>query len=192
MRALVVILVAAILYSVQTANAAEWHNSFGIGFINVNDDLEDIHKSNIQAEGLDDSEFEAALGWGYFYQPYYLYENGFALGMGIATPTGIVAEEHFFNIPLHVDARYFLGLDSSVSGYVRAGIRYNLAFGEYVEGTDPGAILGIGLLFEWNASTKVGVEFTDDASEIEIRDIANNRNESINLNQSIISVVATF
>ena len=192
MRALLVILLASLFLSAHSVSAAEWHNSFGIGFINVNDDLEDIHRSNIQAEGLDDSEFESALSWGYFYQPYYLYDNGFALGLGIATPTGIVAEEFFFNIPLHADARFFIGLQSSVSGYVRAGIRYNMAFGEYVEGTDPGVIFGIGLLFDWNENTKVGIEFTDDSSEIEYRDVANNRNESINLNQSIISVVATF
>lgn len=172
--------------------AAEWHNSFGIGIIDVNDDMEDIHRSNLQADGLDDSEFETALNWGYFYQPYFLYDNGFAVGLGVASPTGIAAEEIFMNIPLHVDVRYFITPDSEFSAYIRAGIRYNLAFGEYVEGSEPGAIIGLGILFRWNQSTKLGLEFTDDNSEIKIRDVANNRNESINLNQSIVSFIFAF
>lgn len=186
------IIVCLFLFFSSTGFAGEWHNSFGIGIIDADDEIEDIHRSNLQAEGLDDSEFEAALNWGYFYQPYYLYDNGFAYGLGIATPTGIIAEEHFLNVPLHVDVRYFVSLGSEFTAYLRAGIRYNLAFGEYVEGSDPGVIAGIGVLIDWNEGTKVGFEFTDDASEVEIRDIANNQNRSINLNQSILSLIVAF
>lgn len=192
MRGVILIFLLGVILPIHTTWAAEWHNSFGIGVIDVDDDMEDIHRSNLQAEALDDSDFEAALDWGYFYQPYFLYDNGFAYGLGIATPTGIVAEEMFFNIPLHVDVRYFISPIPDFTAYIRAGIRYNLAFGEYVEGTDPGTIFGLGILFHWNPTTKIGLEFTDDNSEIEIRDVANNRNESINLNQSIVSLIFAF
>ena len=193
MRAFFILaLLFTFLVPIQAVMAAEWHNSFGIGVIDVNDDLEDIHRSNLQAENLDDTDFETALNWGYFYQPYYLYDNGFAWGLGIATPTGIIAEEIFFNIPLHVDVRYFISAGSDFTAYLRAGVRYNVAIGEYVEGSEPGAIAGIGLLFHWNQQTKIGIEYVDDNSEVEIRDIANNRTESINLNQSIISLIIAF
>lgn len=191
MRAVVVGLIL-LLSTIQPSQAAEWHNSFGIGIIDANEDVEDIYRSNLQAEGLDDTDFEAVLDWGYFYQPYYLYDNGFAFGLGIATPTGIIAEEFLFNFPIHVDVRYFIMPKSKFSAYLRAGVRYNLAFGEYVEGSKPGVIAGIGLLFQWNEKTNIGFEFTDDSSEIEIRDIANNRIESINLNQTIFSLIIAF
>lgn len=181
-----------LLLSLQTVFAAEWHNSFGIGIIDVNDDAEDLYRSNLQAEGKDDSDFQTALNWGYFYQPYYLYDNGFAYGFGVGTPTGIIAEEILFTFPVHADVRYFVSPQSSVNVYLRAGIRYNVAFGEYVEGSKPGVIAGVGLLVSWNELTKVGLEFTDDASEIEIRDVANNRTESINLNQAIFSLIFAF
>ena len=197
MRALTaqVLLGAGILLAflpTHTALAGEWHNSFGIGIIDVNDDAEDLYRSNLLAEGKDDSDFETALNWGYFYQPYYLYDSGFAYGLGVATPTGIIAEEILFTFPVHADVRYFFSPQSSFSIYVRAGIRYHFAFGEYVEGSKPGAIAGIGLLVTWNEFTKVGFEFTDDASEIEIRDVANNRTESVNLNQAIFSLIFAF
>lgn len=181
-----------VLLSMQSAFAAEWHNSFGIGIIDANDKVEDIYRSNLQIEGKDDADFQATLDWGYFYQPYYLYDNGFALGLGIATPTGIFADEILVTFPIHVDIRYFISFHSELSAYIRAGMRYNVAFGEYVEGSKPGVIAGLGLLFQWNESTKVGFEFTDDSSEIEIKDLANNRNESINLNQTIISLIFAF
>jgi hypothetical protein len=181
-----------VFLSTRLALAAEWHNSFGIGVIDANDKVEDIYRNNLQFEGKNDTDFQATLDWGYFYQPYYLYDNGFAFGLGIATPTGIFADEILVTFPVHIDIRYFLSLHSELSAYIRAGMRYNVAFGEYVEGSKPGAIAGIGLLFKWNENTKVGVEFTDDSSEIEIKDIANNRNESINLNQTIISLIFAF
>jgi len=180
------------LFFIQSTMAAEWHNSFGIAIIDANEDVEDIYRSNLVAEGKDTSDFQAAMDWGYFYQPYYLYDNGFANGLGVATPTGIIAEEILFTFPVHVDVRYFFNPQSSFSAYIRAGIRYNVAFGEYVEGSKPGAIAGIGLLFKWNELTKVGFEFTDDNSEIEIRDVANSRTESINLNQTIFSLIFSF
>lgn len=192
MRRVAVSLFFMILLGTQAASAAEWHNSFGIGVIDVNDDLEDIHRSNLQAENIDDTDFETALNWGYFYQPYYLYDNGFAWGLGIATPTGIIAEEIFLNTPLHVDVRYFISAGAEFTAYIRAGIRYNVAIGEYVEGTNPGSILGVGLLFNWNEQTKIGIEYVDDNSEVEIRDVANNRTEAINLNQSIVSLIVAF
>ena len=191
MRELIGVLLLAFL-PLQLANAAEWHNSFGIGIIDVNDDVEDLYRSNLQAEGKDDSEFQAQMNWGYFYQPYYLYDSGFAFGLGIATPSVIISEEIFIAIPTHVDVRYFITPTPSFSAYIRAGIRYNVAFGEYVEGSKPGAIAGVGVLFRWNELTKVGVEFTDDSSEIEIRDVVNNKIESINLNRTIISLIFTF
>ena len=191
MRVAAVSFLLAILYT-PTIFAAEWHNSFGIGIIDANNDAEEIYRRNLQLEGKDDADFQAALDWGYFYQPYYLFENGFALGLGIASPTGIFADEILVTFPVHIDVRYFITPQSKFSVYVRAGLRYNVAFGEYVEGSKPGAITGVGLLFHWNEITKVGIEFTDDASEIEIRDIDNNRNKSINLNQSIISLIFAF
>ena len=191
MRLAVVSFILATLVTL-TAFAAEWHNSFGIGVIDANNDAEKIYRRNLQLEGKDDADFQAALGWGYFYQPYYLYKNGFAFGFGVASPTGIFAEEILVTFPVHVDVRYFISPQSKFNVYVRAGLRYNVAFGEYVEGSQPGAIAGVGLLFHWNEMTQVGFEFTDDASEIEIRDIANNRNKSINLNKSIISLIFAF
>jgi len=185
-------LLLLVFVPLQLATAAEWHNSFGIGIIDANEDVEDLYRRNLQAESKDDSEFEAQMNWGYFYQPYYLYDSGFAFGLGVATPSVIISEEIFIAIPVHADVRYFISPKSSFSAYIRAGIRYNIAGGEYVEGSKPDIIAGLGVLFRWNDLTKVGFEFTDDSSEIEIRDVANNKTESINLNQTIFSLIFTF
>lgn len=192
MRAPAVTLLLISFIFVPTVSAAEWHNSFGVGVIDVNEDLEDIHRSNLQYEAKTETDVTAAMDSSYFYQPYYLYENGFAVGLGVSLSSAIIADEIFINMPLHVDVRYFFSLQSEFNAYVRAGVRYNLAFGEYVEGSKPGSIAGIGLLYQWNDNVQIGFEFIKDSSEIEYRDLANNRTESINLNQSIFSLVFVF
>ena len=192
MRAPSVIILLLSFLPMHSVLAAEWHNSFGVGFINVNDDLEDIHRQNLKYEAKTDTDVTAAMDSSYFYQPYYLYDNGFALGLGIAVSSAIIADEIFLNMPVHADVRYFISPATKISAYVRAGMRYNLAIGEYVDGSKPGVIAGLGILYQWNKNVQIGFEYVDDASEIEYKDLTNNRTESINLNQSIFSLVFVF
>ena len=188
-------LIFVMLLTAQSVYAGQWHQSFGVGIINVNDAVKELHRQNLQAEAKDDAGFRANLRWAYFYHPYYQYDNGFALGLGVASPAAIHTNEElalFVNIPTHVDVRYVFSVGEKFDLFLRAGMRYNLAFGDYVESSKPGAIAGLGFQVKISEKAKVGLEFVDDSSEIEFKDVANNRKESINLNQSTLSVIFVF
>jgi hypothetical protein len=162
------------IFTVSSARAAEWRFPIGLSFISGLTEISDLRYNNMEALGYATTEwFDWPLG--FTLQPYYEFDNGLGIGTGIGP--GIFALEgefSFTNIPVGLDLRYIFSHSSNTSlyikntsFYIRAGARYNIASGEFVKSSSPGAFGAIGIEFNRMKSLGLGLELAYDASEIE-------------------------
>ncbi|OQY58072.1 MAG: hypothetical protein B6245_13695 [Desulfobacteraceae bacterium 4572_88] len=79
----------------------------------------------------------------------------------------IYGDVDFFNLPVNMNCRYTFIPKSKVSPYIRAGVSYHLANGDYVVGKSAGFLGGIGFEF-----FNMGLEVSYDTSEIEIENLS--------------------
>jgi len=126
----------------------------------------DIMESNKEAEGYEVDTFEWPVGISY--QPYYQFDNGLGIGIGIGPIQLIMGDMELYNVPICADVRYKLFIDRSVSPYVRAGLAYNIVSGDYVDSSNPGFFGGIGIEFAQLSAVGFGIEVLYNASEIEM------------------------
>jgi hypothetical protein len=153
-----------------------WHFPVGLqyasGFSDVMDAIED---QNFQGYDLDSFMIPVGL----FASPYM--EFGFGLGIGVSLgPTMFVAVEEYYSggwdsadyftyiVPIGVDLRYTLFREGKVSPYVRAGFRYPIAGGDFVDEATPGFNGAVGVEVFRGNDVGFGFEVGYDTSEVSI------------------------
>lgn len=107
----------------------------------------------------------------------------------------VFGDVDFFNLPVNACLRYTLTPKSNTSVYLRAGISYNLASGDYVEDKQVGFIGALGMEFLRQKRVGFGVEVGYDASTIELEDrTTSNPNDTKTYTPTglMVSVFAVF
>jgi outer membrane protein W len=72
------------------------------------------------------------------------------------------------NVPVNVHGRYYFDPEGSFSPYVKAGLSYNIASGDYLETSNVGVFGGLGVELYRTNSVSWGIEAIIDSSTIEI------------------------
>jgi len=156
------------------ARADEWRVQIGLSYLNNFDDLVDRYEDNLDAElraaGFwvirdDDTE---GLPIGLSIHPYYQYDNGLRLGGGVGPAAIIYGDVDHFQLPLCLDVGYTLAPSAPTTPYVRTGLSYHVADGDYVEDSKLGFIAGVGIELFRNKDLAFGVEAAYDSAETEI------------------------
>jgi outer membrane protein W len=76
----------------------------------------------------------------------------------------------FFSVPVNTNLRYSFLPKKNISPYVRAGVSYNIASGDYVESSKVGFLGALGIEFSRKKAVGWGFEVGYDSSEIEFED----------------------
>jgi hypothetical protein len=162
------------IFTVSSAKAGEWHFPLGLSYITGLGEVSDLRYDNMEALGYATTEwFDWPLG--FTFQPYYEFDNGLGIGTGIGpTIFSVEGDFSFTNVPVGLDMRYMFSHPSKTSTYIRntslyirAGARYNIATGDFVKSSSPGAFGAIGIEFSRMTTLGLGIELAYDASEIE-------------------------
>jgi outer membrane protein W len=163
----VVLLFISAMCCFNPCQAAEWNFPVGISYVSGMSDVVDLYEDNLEAEGyIVDTSWENPIGVSF--QPYVQLENGLRIGGGVGPVAAIInSEASFFNVPINVSAGYTFLSEADMSPYVRLGLSYHLAGGEYVESVSPGIIAGVGFDFKRNSRIGFGVDLSYDSCEIE-------------------------
>lgn len=173
------------------SNAADWRFPVGFTYINNFGDVGDIYEENLKAEGYLVNSVES-VPIGISFHPYVQFDNGIRIGTGIGPLMLIMGDASFFNMPINLNGGYTFLPTGNTSPYVRAGVMFNAASGDYVEGTTPGFSGGIGVEFFRNRAVGLGIELSYDTSEIEFEKKANNSTENIKPAGLMFSIMAIF
>lgn len=133
-----VVFLAALLFVSSPAYAGEFRIPVGITYVSNFDDVSDLFIENLEHLGYTVAS-SGSTSAGLSVQPYYQFESGLGAGVAIGPIMAIIAESYsLYAVPVGLDARYTMFRSSPVSPYVRAGGRYIITSGDFVEGSNPG------------------------------------------------------
>jgi hypothetical protein len=155
----------------SSAIAADWRFPFGVTYVGNFNKVVDIYKDNLEAEGYTVST-DFAVPVGLTFQPYVEFDMGIGIGMGFGPLMYIKTDmdEDFFNVPVNLNLRYSFFPKSDISPYVRGGVSYNIASGDYVDKSKPGPFGAVGVEFLRKKPVGFGFEVGYDGSKIEFDD----------------------
>jgi len=162
----VLLLMLVGLLTCGSARAADWRFPVGLSYVSGFDDVVDLCEDNLEEEGYDVDTWDFPVGVSF--HPYVQFDNGFRVGTGIGPLMVILGDVDHLDIPLNVNAGYTFVPSADVSPYIRAGIMYHVATGDYVEGSTPGFFGAVGMEFLRQSPVGFGFEIALDTSEIEL------------------------
>jgi len=161
------------IFTVLPAKAAELRLPLGLSYVTSLNEVTDLRADNLEAKGYTNVD---RFNWplGFTFQPYYEFDNGLGAGMGFGPAIfSSQGKYSFTNVPVGIDVRYIFFHSpgnspyiENTSPYIRAGARYNVASGDFVKGSSPGAFGAIGIEFSRKRNLSMGLELAYDASEI--------------------------
>lgn len=136
----------------------------GYAFLNRVDDIKDSYKHVLRATGKDRDIYNASLGL--TFQPYYQFNNGLRAGAGVGPFILLIGDARHFQVPLQAFVGYSFFPDDALSGYVKCGMAYHAASGDFYSTSEPGFCAGLGCEFANTRKVHIGFEILHDASRI--------------------------
>lgn len=170
---------------------ADWTNVIGATYISGMTDITDIMEDNLSNGFVEVDTVTIPIG--ILYSGYNEWDSGFGAGINVGPIMLGLGDISFFNVPVGADVRYILNSGGKARPYVRGGIRYHIASGDFIEGSDPGVFGSVGVEFRERGSGGWGFEVAYDASEIEMEDFSapDNRTQ-VEPGGLMISIFAAF
>jgi hypothetical protein len=164
------ILAVTLLSFVNCADAGQWRFPLGLTYVSGIGEVVDQIEDNLNADGYETEKTET-FPVGASFQPYYEFDSGLGIGVGLGPLMVVFGDVDFVDMPVNVCLRYALFPEAKMSPYIRAGAAYHLANGDYVEGSQPGYVGAIGLEFMRDKPVGFGIEAGYDSSTIELEDL---------------------
>jgi hypothetical protein len=143
------------LAGTSSVHALEWH--LGVAYASDVENVADLYEENLRVEGFDaevDLKFPLGVAAGVMYD----WASGIRGDVGLGPMFFIGGDVDHFEIPVSAT----VGMRTAdISPYVRAGVVYHFASGDYYESSTPGVFAAAGLDFE-----RFSVEVSVDASKV--------------------------
>jgi hypothetical protein len=160
------------MFMTGSAMAGGMRWPIGISYVNGFEDLSDQYEDNLEADGYWVSNDVDPWPVGISFQPYYQWDDGLRVGVGVGPIMMIMGDVDHFQLPFSVTAGYTFMPDGPVSPYVKVGPSYHFASGDDYEGSNLGFVAGVGIELLKNKSNTfaLGLEATYDSAEVDIED----------------------
>lgn len=178
--------------------AVDWRFPLGLSYISGMQDISNLFKYNYEADNPGSTVSIVDIPVGISFSPYVQLHSGLAFG-GTIGPMMLLSTYSnsgplFFNLPIGADVRYFVFPWLPISPYIRAGVKYNVTAGDYVDSSLPGVLVGVGAEFLRNRHVGFGIEGDYDSSEIKFEDHATPPYSLTNIKPSkfMVSMFAVF
>ena len=163
----------------------------GYAFLSRVDDIKDSYKHVLGATGKNRDIYNASLGL--TIQPYYQLNNCLRAGAGVGPFILMVGDARHIQVPLQAFVGYSFFPDAALSGYVKCGMAYHAAAGDFYSTSEPGFCAGLGCEFANTRKVHIGFEIMHDASEIVLdRPIPGTPHEKIKTGELTFFLYADF
>ncbi|MEJ2638642.1 MAG: outer membrane beta-barrel protein [Desulfosarcinaceae bacterium] len=176
----------------STATAGEWRIPFGLTYVAGASKFLGQIEDNLEAEGYTTDTFIWPVG--ITAQPYYEFDFGLGVGFGAGPLVLVSGDADAMLLPLNASLRYAFLPWAKVTPYVRAGVSYVMASGDYVESSSAGMVGALGVEFLRHKPVGVGIEIGYDSAVVEMEDLeaGPDETEDIKAVGLIISIQAIF
>ncbi|HUS33923.1 MAG TPA: outer membrane beta-barrel protein [Verrucomicrobiae bacterium] len=99
---------------------------------------------------------------------YYEIKYGIAVGASVGPVIVGYGDADFYVVPLQASVRYYILPTKDISPFVRAGVAYSIAGGDFISGGSPGFVVGGGLEFMRTKKFGFGAEVVYNSSEVDV------------------------
>jgi len=181
------------LLLIQPATAGEWRIPFGLSYVGGASEFLDQVEENLEDEGYTTDTFIWPVGL--TVQPYYEYDFGLGVGFGLGPLVMLAGDADATLLPVNACLRYAFMPRAKVTPYLRTGLSYIIASGDYIEGSSAGFIGAVGVEFLRHKRVGVGFEIGYDSAVVEMEDprpTGPNGTTDINVVGLIVSIQAIF
>jgi hypothetical protein len=155
--------------AVNFVRAGEWRFPVNLTYCRGIMNVYDAYKDILEDKGYSVSEemiFPVAVS----FQPFYQMENPLRIGGGVGPLLLVMISDYtYFDVPLKLDVGVTAIPGAGVSPYLRGGLVYHLAFGDFVESSTPGLFVAVGLEFLRKKKVGFGFEVAYDFSKVKIQ-----------------------
>ena len=178
--------------------AAGMNYQLSLSYVDGFDDLADAYECSWEAERLDEGYTYADADitvWpvGISFQPYYQWDSGLQVGAGVGPIMYFWGDDlDHFQLPIRGLVGYVFNPSDPVSFYVRGGLSYHIASGDYVEGSNIGFVGGAGVELFKSDHAAIGIEAMYDSAEVDIEDYETGRDEGIKAAEFSLSLFFVF
>ena len=167
MKTFVAAALAILVFPVADARADEWVVGPGIAYVSNINHVLDIYRANEQAKGRI-VDVDKALPIGISFDADFQSNTGLRIGIGLGPYFRLNGDVKHFELPLKGTVGYAFLPEEQATPYVKGGIVYHVASGDFYESSTPGFIVAGGLDFARRSKISAGVELSFDASKIEL------------------------
>ena len=184
MKKILGIAAAIALFCLPVTAQAEWRFPLGLTYVSGFSDVVDLFKDNLRYRGYT-VDSSGGVPVGLSFHPYYQWNSGLGMGIGFGPAMMIMVDSSSDDsydltiVPFSADVRYAFNIEGEVSPYVRGGVTYLYASGDYKKSVNAGAFGAAGFEFMRNRKVSVGIEAGYDTSTVEMQRLRTNSKESI-------------
>jgi len=193
------LLVLVLLFgAVAVESPAEVDFRFPVGLTYANGawDVADRFEENYEEEHPHKEVDVLVWPVGASFHPYAEFDYGFGFGASLGPITLGFGDVDYVDVPVGLDVRYAPAYMEDISPTIRAGFRYHLVDGDYVEGSEIGFFGALGVEFMRQERVGIGVEAGYDSSEVEFQRYpgweTDEDTEKIRPSAFVVSVFAVF
>jgi len=167
MKAFVTAAIAILEFPVANARADEWTVGPGVAYVSNINHVLDIYKADVKAQGKT-VEVDTALPVGISFDADYQLNTGLRIGGGVGPYFRLSGDVKHFELPISGTVGYLFMPDQNQSPYVKAGIVYHIASGDFYESSTPGLLLAGGFDFARRSPLSATVQLSFDTSKVEL------------------------
>jgi hypothetical protein len=174
------------------ANAAlDWRFPVGLSYTSGLNEVADAMEDNF---GLSDNWVWPV---GLSFQPYAEFEFGLGIGASLGPLALVIVDRGWetdvsYMVPLGLDVRYTFFRKGNASPYVRAGFKYILAGGDFLDSGDPGVFGAVGVEFLRKKRVNLGLEVAYCSAEVEVAKGHHGGPTDVKPYEFLVSVFAIF
>jgi hypothetical protein len=166
-KAFVAAAVALLAFPVANAQADDWTVGPGVAYVSNIEHVLDIYQEDVKAQGKT-VDVDKALPVGISFDADYQMDTGLRVGIGVGPYYRLSGDVKHFELPLSGTVGYLFLPDENVSPYIKGGIIYHVASGDFYESSTPGPLIAGGIDFARRSHLSGTVQVSFDASQIEL------------------------
>jgi hypothetical protein len=167
MKTFVAAALAILAFPVANARADDWLVGPGVAYVSNINDVVDIYQSNSRAQGKA-VEVDKALPIGVSFDATYQKSSGLRVGFGVGPFFKLKGDVKHFELPINGTVGYSFLPQEQATPYVKGGLVYHIASGDFYESSTPGLLVAGGVDFARRSKISGALEVAFDASKIEL------------------------
>jgi hypothetical protein len=161
---------AFLVFPVASARANDWHAGPGIALVSQINDVLDIYKQNLAAQGKS-VDVKNALPIGVAFDVHYQWDTGLRIGAGVGPYFRLNGDAKHFELPINGTVGYTFIPEKVTSPYLKGGFVSHVASGDFYSKSDPGFLAAGGVEFARRKTFNYTIELSVDQSKIELNTV---------------------